>query len=569
MSGRKNRFWMIALIGIVVVLGFFGFRFIQSRRAGTTPAGTQVYRVFTVSASDIELTVQGSGTVESANKPTVTAAYAGIVSEVNCADGEQVAAGDVILTYDQQDVALQVAKLRNDITDADAQIQAMSLAAESAAVVSPVGGLIKSVDIVPGSSIDTVMLERHQLMLISVDRKLLVRLRLAGFPGKSGSAPPGQDLPPAGSVVNVSSSGQTVAGIWRDVQPDGLATIVLDDPGWTVGGEATVTPFNRPSQILGTGIITVSQPFPVIASGGVVETVAVVPGQTIAAGQTLYRLHEPVQTPAYRQAIEQRNDLWSQLIEKQSVSVNQEVRSEIDGIVSGLTLRTGDAVKAHQVVATVIDDRVLQVTMNADELDIPVIQAGQAARVILDAFPDKTFAATVKEIMTIGSASGGVTTYPVTLSLDRPEGVMIGMSANATVTVSARTDVPVVPLAAVQTIGNRKFVLRGDAIRDDGTLITATAGHGMSPPLDRATQSTASPSGPAGGDKDALGVLAPYLVEVTTGITTDNAVEILSGVQIGDRLAIAVASIGTETGGLRLPGMGSGSRLPDNRQPAR
>lgn len=110
----------------------------------------------------------------------------------------------------------------------------------------------------------------------------------------------------------------------------------------------------------------------------------------------------------------------------------------------------------------------MQVEIDVNELDILQIQSGQTATIELDAVEDQTYEGTVTDISGTGSNSGGTTTYPVTVELDKDENMLAGMSASATITISQAEDVLTIPAAALQEEGGTTYVYTSQ--EDDGTL---------------------------------------------------------------------------------------------------
>lgn len=93
------------------------------------------------------------------------------------------------------------------------------------------------------------------------------------------------------------------------------------------------------------------------------------------------------------------------------------------------------------------------------EVDAPKIKEGQQATITLDAFSGKTFTGKVIGINHEGVVSSGVVTYPLTLQLDNNyDGIAPNMSATANIIVDTKTDVLLVPLAAVQTSNGQSYI---------------------------------------------------------------------------------------------------------------
>ncbi len=93
------------------------------------------------------------------------------------------------------------------------------------------------------------------------------------------------------------------------------------------------------------------------------------------------------------------------------------------------------------------------------EVDAPKIKEGQQATITLDAFSGKTFTGKVIGINHEGVVSSGVVTYPLTIQLDNNyDGIAPNMSATANIIVDTKSDVLLVPLAAVQTSNGQSYV---------------------------------------------------------------------------------------------------------------
>jgi HlyD family secretion protein len=87
-----------------------------------------------------------------------------------------------------------------------------------------------------------------------------------------------------------------------------------------------------------------------------------------------------------------------------------------------------------------------------NETDIGQIKAGQQTRVIVDAFPERTFRGTVEKIEPQAVVQQSVTLFPVIVSLDNPDGALKpGMNGEASMLVDQRPGVLTVPNDAVRS----------------------------------------------------------------------------------------------------------------------
>lgn len=133
------------------------------------------------------------------------------------------------------------------------------------------------------------------------------------------------------------------------------------------------------------------------------------------------------------------------------------VTSPIDGVVLSRDVQVGDAVSSILVlgstatlVMTLGDTHEVYVKGKVDESDIGKIYMGQAARIKVQSFRDKTFAGRVTKIAPLGVEKDNVTTFEVQISIDNPGGELkANMTANAEIVLEEHKNVTTVAEQAV------------------------------------------------------------------------------------------------------------------------
>ncbi len=135
------------------------------------------------------------------------------------------------------------------------------------------------------------------------------------------------------------------------------------------------------------------------------------------------------------------------------------------------------------------------VSINVDELDISSISVGQTATITMDALEDEEFEGTITSVSsTASSSSSSSVKYPVEITLEKTDDMILGMSASATIYVEEAENAVLIPVSALQEKGNTTFVYT--EVDEDGNL---------------------------SGE-----------VEVETGLSDSSQVEITSGLSEGD-----------------------------------
>ena len=176
----------------------------------------------------------------------------------------------------------------------------------------------------------------------------------------------------------------------------------------------------------------------------------------------------------------------------------QEVTIPSGLTVSEVYVESGDQVSAGTVLASVDKSSVLSavktVQEEIDELDINSVEKGQKAVVTFDAIEEKEFEGEVTEIGNSASVNGGVAKYTVEITIPKDDEMKVGMNASATITTEERNQVLTLPMNALQEQGDKTFVYT---------------------------------------EKNADGTLSGE-VEIQTGMTDGNTVEITDGLEEGD-----------------------------------
>lgn len=195
------------------------------------------------------------------------------------------------------------------------------------------------------------------------------------------------------------------------------------------------------------------------------------------------------------------------------------VRAPFDGIVTGLSVDSGDTISQTGILASVITKQ-LRVSVALNEVDAAKVREGNEAELTFVALPNVTVTGRVIKLDTIGTVTQNVVSYGAEIELDRqPEGLKPGMSAAADIVVAEKTGVLTVPNAAIAT--------------SNGKTTVTVLGEGAR----------------ARADESAVVQLAGEERAVVIGLSNDTITEIVSGLSEGTvvQLAGAVTSGATAT----------------------
>ena len=183
------------------------------------------------------------------------------------------------------------------------------------------------------------------------------------------------------------------------------------------------------------------------------------------------------------------------------------ITSPMDGYVIGTPLKAGQTISTgistQMIIATVADLSDLEIYLTGDETDIGQVKEGAAVDFTVDSLPGQTFTGYVSQIAKgtkgeMGTTSSSVVYYTVKVSI--PAAIagnfLPTMTARASIHGQEQRDTLKVPLTAIRTDKQGEYVY---VIRDG----------------------------------------QPVRQSVTTGITGENSIQILKGLNEGDEIVVS------------------------------
>lgn len=127
------------------------------------------------------------------------------------------------------------------------------------------------------------------------------------------------------------------------------------------------------------------------------------------------------------------------------------VTAPIAGTIIDLPAQAGQVVGQSTVLAVLADLGRMEILANVDETDVHSVRTGQEVTITADSVPGRTFKGTVKSVGEQGKATGGVIYFPVRIRVEDGTDVLkAGMTADVNIIVDKRVDVPVIPNAALE-----------------------------------------------------------------------------------------------------------------------
>ena len=131
------------------------------------------------------------------------------------------------------------------------------------------------------------------------------------------------------------------------------------------------------------------------------------------------------------------------------------IRSPVSGVVVDRQIDVGQTVAASFQTPTLFkiaqDLKRMQIDSSVAEADVGSIRVGQDVQFRVDAFPDRSFAGRVRQIRLNPTIASNVVTYNVVVEVANPDEILLpGMTAYLSVVIQTKTDVLMVPSAALR-----------------------------------------------------------------------------------------------------------------------
>lgn len=220
------------------------------------------------------------------------------------------------------------------------------------------------------------------------------------------------------------------------------------------------------------------------------------------------------------------------------------IRSPVNGTVINRVVDVGQTVAASFSTPTLFtigkDLRQMQIDTTLDEADVGSIKVGQKVSFTVEAFPNRVFKGSVKQVRLNATNTQNVVTYDVVVGVNNADlSLLPGMTANATILIAERKHVLLVPNSALRV------------------KLARAGGRGGSP--GEATGGGGGQATHAGNMKViyVLGPKGPQPVRVTLGITDNINTELVSGeLQAGERVITGLLGLqqqGPERAGFFRP----------------
>ena len=533
---------VLVILVLVLIIGIIWFNTAGPGAKARRAASESTVNTAVATRGDMSSEITSSGTLAAKDSYNITALISGTITQADFEEGDTVEEGQVMYVIDASSMESELKSANNSLTRAQTSYEDAQKEYEEAQTKYADGtykatraGYIKKLYLESGDKVS------GNANIADIYNEKMMKIKIPFLAMEAPYIGAGN-----GATITLSSTGEQVWGTVYSVSNmdevlDGgrivrYVTFQVENPGGlTTEMTATATIASFVSAGEGTFEAWTDTTMNADLDTSVeVDTMLVHEGDYVSEGTPIFKMTESSADKLMRyykdsldSAEEKVDSAQQHLDETQDNYEEYTITAPIAGRVITKTYKVGDKIgsgsNGSTTLAVIYDMSSYTFEMSVDELDISSVKEGQTVRVEADAFDGQTFYGKVTGVSLVSKASNGVSTYPVTVTLDETYDLLPGMNVDGYIVVGEATDAILIPSDSLMR-GNTVYVKDDTVTEANGTI-------------------------PAGFKA----------VQVETGLIGEDYVEITSGINEGDVVYVPESSATTTFwGGMGGGGMGGG-----------
>jgi HlyD family secretion protein len=423
-------------LGLILAVLLLALPVATACTGGSTGGGSQ--QLVEVERGDLSVTVTGTGKIETSREARLAFGSAGKIDRILVKEGNEVSEGDVLASLDTSALELSLTQSQVALTQVEVALNQAQLTWQTAN-----HNLKKTRD--TEDALELALLNAQINLDIAKD-SLSDAIKSYGW-DEFEAVESELNLAEAyyDSVLDklqaAASAGESIDS-WELVverAKERLETAQADYDNFIAGhGNEKITLRKRQVEAAEIAVTQAQKNLDELA-----EDVAMQELQVTSANQSVGYAQQSVEL-----ARESLEEAQRQLDEAAIVA-------PFSGIVAQVLAKEGDNIPSPSMAPTTIiylvDPGHMELVVEMDEIDIPLVALEQEAVITLDALPDTEFRGMVAAVYPVPKEVGGVVLYDVKLAFNALEksGIKVGMTASADIIIEKRSHVLLVPSRAV------------------------------------------------------------------------------------------------------------------------
>jgi HlyD family secretion protein len=449
-----------AILLALFVIGGAAYLGIRRSAAGATPPA-QAPSTVAVDRGDVQQTVTAPGHLSALRQATLSTQTGGRLSTVAARAGDKVTAGQVLAKADTAGLELQLQSAQAALSVAEAHLSQATGPATAAQISSARARVVAA-----QAASDRLKVGPSAPDLAAAQAAVASAQAVYDASVKASGASDSQLEAAAAAVEKAQVTLQRAQAAYDQVKGSPNISMLSQSAAL----QSATIDYNQAKAVYGALLAT--------AGPNAQSQVAQAHSALQQAQTNLAKLQAPAQASdlaaAQAQLTQAQNDLNTLLAAPnadalaiaqggvaQAEVTAKEAQLKLDGatlvapfagVVEDVRASTGDQVGAGAPLIVLLDPTALEVMGTVVEEDLGLVQIGQAVELFFDAQPDASVTGHVARLIPLRDTSNpNRTAYPVAISLDAlPEGLVPGMSADASIIIADRPDVLRLPRAVVR-----------------------------------------------------------------------------------------------------------------------
>lgn len=498
--------------GVVLLLILFLAVGAVRRQSGATAVSATTGDIVTVTTGDLSASATASGRVTAVSTANLAVNAPGVVEAILVEAGQTVAAGDPLVQLDTTDLAFQVERAEQSLQLAEIDLEALldgasdqDIASAEAAVAS---AQVNLDNLLAGPTAQDIAASEASIR----SQQASVASANAAYGSTLDSVSDSAIAAAEAALINAQIAYDSAVDVNEDDPTEATHNAMMDAASDLAAAQANLDALldgpnqgsvTNASANVASAAANVDQAeanHDTLLAGATAQQIAAAEATLAQAAANLARLTDSATEQDILIAEAAVEQATLRLADAEEALAKATITAPYGGMITAVHVNVGEYATGNAVE---IVSNTMQVVLSVDEVDIGTLAVGQAAQITLETWPNTPINAELTAIAPSATQNSDLVTYDVTLTLaDSDLPILVGMTANAELFTASRTDVLLVPNAAI------------NADRAAGTFTVNLVT----------------------GEADGQPVTEP--VVVTVGLKDNQFTQITSGLSAGDELLI-------------------------------
>ncbi len=457
--------WVIILLLIAAVVIFF------VTRSKPTKADAQ-FTTAQAAIGKVESSISGKGTLNPADQYEVKSLVKGEILSAPFEEGDSVNKGQLLYQISTSEIENSMKTAELNVDKAKLLYQDTLDKQADLSISAKESGYIKKLYVKEGASLQpgTTIADIYNSDSMYLDLLFPSYEAKSSWIGKSASITmeaTGETI--KGKVTNVSNMEEVIEG---GVIAKKVTISVKNSGGIKAGDLAEASVSGVVCNSNGT-FRAETQTALTSETAGTIAQLSVKEGQWVEKGATILTLSSKNLDSQIKSADISIREAELTLDTQKKQMEHYTITAPISGKVITKNKKQGDTIDPVTdtqagPMAIIYDMGYLKFDMNIDELQICNLSAGQKVTITTDNFPEASFEGIIEEISLKGNTNNGITSYPVTIKVEKYNNLLPGMNVTGNVVIEKAENVLTIPSASLQR-DNIVYVQSEGAVADPKT----------------------------------------------------------------------------------------------------